>query len=269
MNDKFPVFNPESQTLDNYLELIKVSFTAAAITDTNRQVSIILTHIPTKYFDDVLALIAPRSVSSLTMAELTTFLKQLFKPKHTIVKSLSEFQDRSKLKTETYSNFYKDLNRLAELCDFSNKEEFLKYKLFLAARNEPFFTVKLADFDYATNTVGDLLTQLSNLEAAYIDASQATQSVKKIVPKSEKCKICGKNNHSSDKCKYQDATCHKCGKRGHISPVCRGKPNDQQNTSDNSKEKTNSKSKKSKSTVKNVSQPQDSDNSTSEGEDCS
>ena len=121
MNDKFPTFNPESQTLENFLELINVSFIAAAITDQVRQVSIILTHIPTKYFDDVRALIAPISISTLSLTELKANLKQLFKPQQNDI------------------IFFKDLNRLAELCDFSNKEDFLKYKLFLAARNEPFF----------------------------------------------------------------------------------------------------------------------------------
>ena len=170
MTTKFPKFVPEKQSLDNYLELMNVAFTAADITDEAKKVSLILTHIPTNYFDDVMSLIAPKVPSALTLVELSTTLKQLFKPKSTLVKCLSEFQDRTKLKTENYNNFFKDLNRLAELCEFGNKDEFLKYKLFLAARNERFFTAKLADFDYEANTVGDLLIQLQNLEAAYLDS---------------------------------------------------------------------------------------------------
>ena len=256
MNDKFPTFNPESQTLENFLELINVSFIAAAITDEVRQVSIILTHIPTKYFDDVRALIAPRSISTLSLIELKAYLKQLFKPQQTIVKSLAEFQDRSKLKTESYNNFFKDLNRLAELCDFSNKEEFLKYKLFLAARNEPFFVVKLADFDYAASTVGDLLAQLSNLEAAYIDTNNVPSTVNKIKSTANKCTVCGRKNHLSEKCKYKDATCHKCGKKGHISPICK---------SDDNFSQSNSKDKKKNKPVSNtnVDQLQADDDSSS------
>ena len=80
------------------------------------------------------------------------------------MRSLSLFQDKEKAADESYNVFYKELNRLAELCDFKNKDEFLKYKLFLAARKEPYFTAKFADLGYKKCTVKSLLTQLTNLE---------------------------------------------------------------------------------------------------------
>ena len=247
--DKFPKFDPEVQTLDNYLELITVAFIAAKVTEEGRKVSIILTHIPTNFFDDVLSLIAPKSPSQLKLDELKNVLRQHFKPQKTIVKSLAEFQDRTKKKDESYNIFYKDLNRLAELCDFSNKEEFIKYKLFLSARHEPFFSMKMADFDYHNNTVGDLLVQLSNLEAAFIDSSSSNVAVDKISQKSknDKCKSCGKSNHKQVDCKFKEATCYKCGIQGHIATVCKSK---QQSTVEKgqtykpTKAKSNEKSKK-------------------------
>ena len=112
------------------------------------------------------------------------------------------------------------MNKLAEFCDFTNKEEFLKYKLFLAARGEPYFTAKLSDFDYHGSTVGDLLAVLSNLEAAYQE--QKVEVIHKI---KEKCKVCGKGNHSDKDCRLRDASCFKCGKPGHVASVCRNKFN--------------------------------------------
>ena len=53
--------------------------------------------------------------------------------------------------------YFKDLNRLGEACKFKNKSEFLKFKLFLAAKNETYFTSKLADFDYHNKTAKELL----------------------------------------------------------------------------------------------------------------
>ena len=218
--DKFPKFVPEAQSLDNWLELMTVAFRAQNVTDEARQVSLILTHVPTQYFDDIVSLIAPNSALNLSLVDVKKNLKTLYKPKKTIVKRLAEFQDRVKTKSETYNMFFKDINRLAELCDFDNKEEFLKYKLFLAAREEAYFTAKLSDFDYHGNTVGDLLSVLSNLEAAYRE-QKVELEVHKINRPREKCQVCGKNNHTKENCRLKDATCYKCLKPGHIAPVCR------------------------------------------------
>ena len=220
MTDRFPKFVPESQSLDNWLELMTVAFRAQGINDEARKVSLILTHIPTQYFDDIVALIAPDSALALSMDQVKSNLKTLFKPKKTIVKHLSEFQDRVKSKDENYNIFFKDLNRLAEYCDFEHKEEFLKYKLFLAARGESYFTAKLSDFDYHDSTVGDLLAMLSNLEAAYREQKVET-GVHKV--KKDKCKVCGKNNHTEDNCRLKGATCYKCNQFGHVASVCKNK----------------------------------------------
>ena len=106
MTSEFLKFVLEEQTLLNYLELMNVTFKASDITDDEKKMSIILTHFPTNYLDDNMLLIAPRKSSSLTLAELNDTLKQLFKPKKTILKCLSLFQDRIRLKTETYNIFF-------------------------------------------------------------------------------------------------------------------------------------------------------------------
>lgn len=223
MAERFPKFVPESQSLDNWLELMSVAFRAQGINDEARQVSLILTHVPTQYFDDIVALIAPGSALELTLNEVKYNLKTLFKPKKTIVKHLSEFQDRVKSKDESYNIFFKDLNRLAEFCDFGHKEEFLKYKLFLAARSESYFTAKLSDFDYHSSTVGDLLAMLSNLEAAYQEQKVDPGSTGIYKIKKDKCKVCGKNNHTWENCHLKNATCFKCNQSGHVATVCKSK----------------------------------------------
>ena len=84
-----------------------------------------------------------------------------------------------KQKSEAYSKYYKDLNRLAELYKFRRKCEFLKYKLFLTAGSEYFFSTKLADFNYEGSSVSTFLAELQSLEVAYKDSSYA-RSVHKI-----------------------------------------------------------------------------------------
>ena len=77
----------------------------------------------------------------------------------------------------------------------------------------------MADFDYSVSTIGDLLAQLSNLETAYIDTNNVPSTVNKIKSTANKCTVCGRKNHLSEKFKYKETTCHKCGKKGHISPI--------------------------------------------------
>ena len=56
---KLTRYDPETQTLFNYLELMKATFVASNIYEEVRQMEIILTHIPTAYFDSLVALSAP------------------------------------------------------------------------------------------------------------------------------------------------------------------------------------------------------------------
>ena len=118
-----------------------------------------------------MSLCAPNSPSALSLDDLESNLIALFNPPDTLVKSLAEFQE-VKQKSESYNQYFKDLNRLVELCRFRHrKSEFLKYKLFLAACSEIFFAIKLADLDYEHSTPKDLLTQLQTLEVAFKDSS--------------------------------------------------------------------------------------------------
>ena len=90
---EFPKFNPVNQTLENYLQLMKVVFIAADVYEEDRQVGIILTHIPKNYFDDLVSSSASISPSCLPLAEMVVRLKYSFKPKEPTIKCLIEFQD--------------------------------------------------------------------------------------------------------------------------------------------------------------------------------
>ena len=96
------------------------------ITDDAKKVTIILTHKSTKYSHNLLSPFAPTSPS---LDDLKTSLIALFNPPEMLVKSLAEFQDRVKQISQSYSQYFKDLNRLTELCRFGHKSKFLKYKI--------------------------------------------------------------------------------------------------------------------------------------------
>ena len=71
---KFPKFVPDEKTLNNYLELMDVAFNATEITDDAEKVNIILTHISTRYFYNLLAFFAPNSPSALSLENLESNL---------------------------------------------------------------------------------------------------------------------------------------------------------------------------------------------------
>ena len=60
----------------------------------SKKVNILLTHIPTNYFDDILALTKPNPIDNLTLQQLEDKLEKLFKPEKTVVKALIDFDRR-------------------------------------------------------------------------------------------------------------------------------------------------------------------------------
>ena len=227
MSDKYPKFLPEAQSLENWWKLIEVSFTANGVTVEAKKVCIVLTSIPTKYFDDLVCLISPAEPSTLDLTTLKNKLQSICVPKQTIVKAMINFENRKKMKSESYLSFYRELNQLAGYCHFSDKSEFVKFKLFVAAKNEPFFLSKLADLDYKNTKVDDLIKLLCNLESIYNDLkeSDSPKVEKAYKVESQHCTVCGKNTHRREKCFFKNATCYNCQEKGHIASTCPSKKN--------------------------------------------
>ena len=162
---QYPTYDPESQTLLNYLELMKASFIATNVFQEERQVGIILSHIPKTYFDSLVALSASFPVSDLSLADLEIKLEFLYdKPRASWLVSMMAFYDGKKLGSESYSHFYKDFNFLAEQCALNNKSEFIKLKIFMEARKEKYFYEKLANFICEAQYLEELLFILQNSE---------------------------------------------------------------------------------------------------------
>ena len=65
-----------------------MSFKVNNVTDDDKKANIVLTHIPTKYFDDVLALSSPTPIEELSLNDIKSKLDRLFKKEKNIVKAL-------------------------------------------------------------------------------------------------------------------------------------------------------------------------------------
>ena len=94
---QYPTYDPESQTLFNYLELMKATFITTNVFQEERQVGIILSHIPTAFFNSLVALSAPFPVTDLSLADLQIKLKFLYdKPRASWLVSMMALYDRKK-----------------------------------------------------------------------------------------------------------------------------------------------------------------------------
>ena len=117
---EFSKFNPENQNRSNYIKFVKVDFIMADIDEDEWKVNAILTHKLFCWFV---------SFNSTKVAFWSYFgwtdLHYLFKPKEPIFKNLVEFLDGLKLKSESYSHYFKDLNRHAEFDELDYKIDFI------------------------------------------------------------------------------------------------------------------------------------------------
>ena len=117
----FPFFDPNTQLIFDYLKLMKYHFVVKDVHQEERKVGILLSHIPSEYYDSLVALSAPVPVCARRLADLELKLKFLMRPRASVVVNMRSFYDRKKL--STYS---------------------IKFKLFMEASKEPFFFKKIS-----------------------------------------------------------------------------------------------------------------------------
>ena len=124
---KYPFFDPNTQPIFDYLELMKSHFMVNDVLQEERQVGIILSYIPSEYYDSLVALSAPLPVCALRLADLELKLKFLMRPPASVVVNMRSFYERKKLSTESYSYYYTDFDKLAERCSLENKVDSIKF----------------------------------------------------------------------------------------------------------------------------------------------
>ena len=100
---------------------------------------IILSHIPSEYYNALVILSTLVPVHSLPLADLESKLKFLMRPQAMEVVNMKAFYNRKKMHTESYNHYSDDLNKLAEKCPLENREDSIKWKLFMEASKEPYF----------------------------------------------------------------------------------------------------------------------------------
>ncbi|XP_044755016.1 uncharacterized protein LOC123313970 [Coccinella septempunctata] len=232
--------------IDNY-------FVANTITDEKRKGAILLNVLSEEAYKLVFNMCLPEEPETKTYKVLSDLLTNHFKPSESVFAARYKFYTAKKGSTETAKEWAARLRNFAAQCQFNNLQlEMVLRDIFivnydkgnvqdrlLEEKNSVTFTemVELASAKSAATQAS--MNNWENLIKKEVDlhyaGTQSCQSVSKkgSPPNQEssrtssnqqnKCEICGRRNHSKDKCFYRDCLCHFCGKKGHLATVCKQK----------------------------------------------
>ncbi|XP_044760766.1 uncharacterized protein LOC123318216 [Coccinella septempunctata] len=234
-------FNPAISEWSIFKRRIDNYFVANTITDEKRKGAILLNVLSEEAYKLVFNMCLPEEPETKTHKVLSDLLTNHFKPSESVFAARYKFYTAKKGSTETAKEWAARLRNFAAQCQFNNLQlEMVLRDIFivnydkgsvqdrlLEEKNSVTFTemVELASAKSATqasmNNWENLIKKEVDLHYA---GTQSCQSVSKkgSPPDQEssrtsntsnqqnKCEICGRRNHSKDKCFYRDCLCHIC-----------------------------------------------------------
>ncbi|XP_054708231.1 uncharacterized protein K02A2.6-like [Uloborus diversus] len=238
-------FEAEHDDINLYVEQLEHFFLANDVVE-DKKVSVFISVIGIKTYKVLRNLLLPKSPGDCKYHELTSILKQHFKPSPILIAERFRFHRRNQLTGESVSRYLVELRRLASTCDFGSfLDEALRdrfvcglcneniQKRLLAKKNlklsdavETAVAIEIAESDAANmKTFTPAVNKVRKTE--HVNANKNPQprmisAANTNGKKNLKCYRCGAT-HDFAKCKYKNAKCHSCGKIGHISPVCRSR----------------------------------------------
>ena len=203
--------------------------------DGTRRRAILLSVLTEDTYKLATDLALPKILESVPYEDILSILDTHFTPKRCGFSDRHQFYSASQQSGETYAQWAARLRGLAAHCDFADVTEALrdrfvmgmlpgpeKEKLFSQNLKELTLTkavdlaasIQCARAGAAASTSAPHSSSLSNVQLFKITNMSDKKSV-------EKCKVCGRNNHKSDECRFAKYTCKKCKKQGHLQKMCK------------------------------------------------
>ena len=221
-------FQPESETIKDYLERVQLYIEANAIPEDRRR-AVLLSVVGSKTYAVLSDLLAPALPREKTFAEISAALTKHFEPKRVVIAERFHFHQRAQLPGESMADYEASLRRLATNCQFG---EFLTQALrdrFVCGLCNASVQRRLLSEKDLTHTRAMELAQ--GMEAAESNAKALKGTEPAILqlgpqttaPTRMQCTRCGRKNHTPQDCYFKDAKCNVCGKTGHISTVSRSR----------------------------------------------
>ncbi len=228
-------FDSQSQSWEEYCEILQHFFEANEITEATKQKAILLSSVGSQTYSLLRNLLSPVKPGSKTVDELMDLLKQHFNPKPSEIVQRFKFNSRSREEGETVLDYVAVLRKWAHDCNYGEKlTEMLRDRLVCGINDDRIQRRLLAETDLtfekalkiaqametANKDVRDLHAQRPETS---ISGRVYKTSVKQDDGQSRACYRCGSLQHLANECKFASEKCHNCGKQGHIMKVCRSK----------------------------------------------
>ena len=223
-------FNPQVEKFSTYYERVDLYFTANGIA-ANKQVPVFLTVIGSKTYALLEDYLAPAKPKSKTLQELKDILSTHFEPEPLLIAERFHFHKRNQKERESIMEFVAELRKLATRCKFGDYiDDALRDRFVCGLRKEniqsQLLNEKTLTFATAIEIALNVESAETNSRAIHAGRMPGVDhtSIHRFGqgnPDRVSCSHCGRNNHTSQRCKLKDASCHICSRKGHIATICR------------------------------------------------
>ncbi|XP_056089857.1 uncharacterized protein LOC130069774 [Rhinichthys klamathensis goyatoka] len=228
-------FDSQSQSWEEYCEILQHFFEANEITEAVKQKAILLSTVGSQTYSLLRNLLIPVKPGTKTFGELVELLKEHFNPKPSEIVQRFKFNSRSREEGETVLEYVAVLRKLAHDCNYGEKlTEMLRDRLVCGINDDRIQRRLLAEadltFEKALKVAQAMETankDVRDLQAKRSETSMSMRvhktSVKQDESQSRACYRCGSLQHLANECRFVSEKCHQCGKQGHIMKVCKSK----------------------------------------------
>lgn len=236
-------FDSQTQTWEEYVEVLGHFFVANGIGDEEKKRAILLSSVGSRTYSLMRNLLSPNKPGEKSYKDLTDLLQLHYNPKPSEIVQRFKFNSRTRAANETVTEYVAVLRELAQHCNYGDKlKEMLRDRIVcgiaddrmqrrLLAESELTFekALKVAlAMETASRDVRDL--QLKTLEGT-VSTTASQMSVHNVELNQRgpgkatplTCYRCG-GGHLARDCRFINEKCHACGKRGHLKRVCKSSP---------------------------------------------
>ena len=231
-------YDATSMQWSAYAARVGEFFLANEVSEDRKKVAIFLSVIGANTYELLQDLCCPNEPNTQNYEELVRILKEHYQPTPTVIAERYVFHLRNQQSDESISEYVASLKKLAKSCAFGQFfSEAIRDRLVCGMKCETTRKRLLVETDlHLENAVKisqmletaerearkievpqqniNLVQKRNNVNGGKINRKTSFQSQQKP------CFRCKKFNHSSENCRFKEASCYKCGKKGHISPAC-------------------------------------------------
>lgn len=189
-----------------------------------KRVPVLLSVMGPKTYGLLRNLVAPSKPGTMQYDNIVGVLQAHFAPKPLVIAERFRFHKRNQGEEETVAQYVAVLKRLSEHCEFgAYLEDALRDRFVCGLKCETVQKRLLTEKDLTFRKAVDYAV---SAETATREVQQLSGSLKVnavLSQRGEKCRRCGKMNHTDDDCWYKDRDCHQCGRKGHTKRMCKGR----------------------------------------------